>query len=40
MSQLKPLDRQLDRTELTSTLQMLRPLFSTSCDTLPSPPMK
>lgn len=40
MSQLKPRDRQLERTELTSTIQLLGPLFATSCDALLSPPMK
>jgi len=42
MSQLKPRDRQLEQTELTSTMQILRPLFSTSCDALlphPSSPL-
>ena len=40
MSQLKPRDRQFERTELTSTIQLLGRLFATSFHALPSPPMK
>ena len=40
MSQLKPRDAQLERTELMSIIDILGPLFATSCDALPSPPMK